>query len=251
MSWSVRLATMAIALAIAGNAWAGDEKPQKMPAGGVADPAGRVGYWPNSAGGIEALELSTGKLRWSAKDTNQPVLADADRLFALVAVLDKINQARIIALDAGKGQRSFESKPIEFPEWVRIAVARGHSFKTVVRLEKDKLLLTWEARAWYDRGAEPSEEEGKKARKNAAGIFQIDLRSGRVDSVKGLGQAMPDDLKSVTVGELVLTVNVGEPARVKEPSVELRARTLQATDAAGNIIWTHQIAPRVEFLPLK
>ena len=53
--------------------------PVILPGGGVADPAGRSGFFPNTTGGIDALDLASGKLLWQSKDGQGPLLATADR----------------------------------------------------------------------------------------------------------------------------------------------------------------------------
>ena len=56
--------------------------PRHLPGSGVADPAGKTGFFPNTAGDIDALDLATGKVRWTSKDANRPLLATDNRLFA-------------------------------------------------------------------------------------------------------------------------------------------------------------------------
>ena len=46
-----------------------------LPGPGVADPAGKVGFFPSTTGGIDALDLANGKLLWTSKDANRPLLA--------------------------------------------------------------------------------------------------------------------------------------------------------------------------------
>src|SRR5258708_1768646 len=73
--------------------------PRHLPGGGVADPAGKVGFFPSKAGGIDALELASGKLLWSSKDADRPLVATADRLFAQAGTS---NQVRVLVLDTTK-----------------------------------------------------------------------------------------------------------------------------------------------------
>src|ERR1019366_7100571 len=110
---------------------AGQEKqepqtPRHLPGGGVADPAGKTGFVPNPSGGIDALDLATGKLLWSSKDANRPLFATADRLFAQAGSL---NEIRVFVLDTKEGKRVVESAPIKMPYWVSVQTAYGLSFR--------------------------------------------------------------------------------------------------------------------------
>jgi hypothetical protein len=251
--WVFLLAT---GLATTGVLGIAQEKPdhiaaRRLPGGGVADPAGLIGYWPNSAGGIDALDLGFGKVLWSNNDANIPFIATNNHLIARASVPDKPNQFRVVVLEAKDGKRVMDSKPIELDDWVRVGVERGHSFTAAARLESDRLYLAWEARAWYDRGAAPSEEQEKEARKHAFGAVRIDLRSGKVEKLKAAAPGLPLERASEKAGDLMITVELGTPSRTNEPGVEVRSRTLHAADASGKTVWSREIAPLKEFLPLK
>ena len=128
--------------------------PLALPGGSVADPDGKVGFVPNTAGGIDALDLASGKLLWDTKEAPRPLLATADRLFAQAPIGGKANQVRFVVLDTTrKGKRLVESQPLSFPGWVSVSVAHGRSFGSTGRLDGDALLLIWQARSWYAGGA--------------------------------------------------------------------------------------------------
>ena len=88
-----------------------------LPGGAVADPDGKVGFVPNTSGGIDALDLASGKLLWDTKEAPRPLLATPDRLFAQALVRGKANQVRIVVLNTTqKGKRLLESQPLSFPD---------------------------------------------------------------------------------------------------------------------------------------
>src|SRR5262249_37616394 len=63
----------------------GDSKndgPGVVIPGGVADAEGKTGYVSNPAGGIDAVNLKTGKLLWDTKAAAKPLALDPDRLCA-------------------------------------------------------------------------------------------------------------------------------------------------------------------------
>src|SRR5205807_2310683 len=105
---------------------------------------------------------------------------------AQAAVPGKANQVRVVVLDAmQKGTRLLESQPVNFPDWVSVGVAHGRFFATTARLDGDGgLLLIWGARAWYAGGARPTPEIERRARKAAAGVVRIDLKSGRATALE-------------------------------------------------------------------
>jgi hypothetical protein len=51
-----------------------------LPGGGVAAPGGELGYLPAAGGGIEAVELAGGEVRWHRRDADLPLLALEDRV---------------------------------------------------------------------------------------------------------------------------------------------------------------------------
>jgi len=108
-----------------------------LPGNGVADPARRTGFFPNVSGGIDALDLATGKILWSSKEANRPLVATENRLFAQKG---NGNQLWVLALDASKeGQRLFESPPIPLPGWASIEPAYGRGFRSTIRLDMNGL----------------------------------------------------------------------------------------------------------------
>ncbi len=174
-------------MAAAGSAW-GD---LVLPCG-VADPGGRTGFVANAHGGIDAVDLATGELLWEAEGANRPALADDDRLFAWAPV--EGNGLRILSFKrTQRGRRLLESEPLTFPDWVRVEDGPGHLFKGKWGLEKGRLILDWEARAWYS-GAHASPDVDAKARKFAEGRAHIDVETGKAELAPADPRAAPPRL---------------------------------------------------------
>ena len=90
--------------------------PVALPGGGVADPAGKVGFVPNPGGGIDALDLATGHLLWDTREAPRPLLATADRLFTQAPAGRAAYQVWVVVLDTTrKGKRVLRSRPVAFP----------------------------------------------------------------------------------------------------------------------------------------
>jgi hypothetical protein len=145
---------------------------------GLADPAGRTGYLSNPAGGLDAVDLVTGDLLWQTSEAQRPLLVAGDRLYAQAGV--KRNRLRVLAFDAArKGEVVLESDPVVLPTWAVACDGPGRSFAARWELERDALVLRWEARAW-PTGPRPSPQAEAESRKHAAGVARIDLATGKV-----------------------------------------------------------------------
>jgi hypothetical protein len=216
------------------------EAPSQMSVflpGGVADPAGRYGYVTNTPGGIDALDLETGKTEWASAEASKPLVVIGDRVVAQADVKGKYNSVRIIVLDAKTGKRLLQSDPVTFPEWVSVVQTWGRSFGSDARIDKGDVLLRWEAHASYAGGAAPTPEIVRASKKDASGVAKISLETGRVemlapDKVPAVPEVkLPKELEKVTslqywtgsswenkpmvVGDRVVALAV-EPAQPKQ-----------------------------------
>lgn len=235
-----------------GSGASGQEKkemqtPRQLPGGGVADPAGKTGYFPNTSGGTDALDLATGKLLWSSKDANRPLLATADRLFAQ-------KRASIFVMDtAQEGKTVREAKSIAFPGWVSVETDYGRSYRGSARLDGDTLLLSWEARAFYAGGARPPPELEKRERKEASGVARLDLKTGKLDSLDadqvaaGKFFPLPAGTINPKAGALTLVLKDGSAKNPK--NMFEKRRTLQAVNEAKEVVWERDIAAPVYLIP--
>jgi hypothetical protein len=171
---------------------------------GIADPKGRVGFFASATGGIEAIELSTGKVLWHTNEAQQPLLVDGHHLLAQAGV--KRNRLRILRFDLTRnGECDLESDPVVFPAWVVTGEAHGHSFSSHWRLKKNQFVMSWESSAWYVGTTKPTPEQIQAARKRASGVALIDLRSGQVEvrpapsASPSSGPELPDYLERKAV----------------------------------------------------
>jgi hypothetical protein len=140
--------------------------------GGVADLAGRTGFVANASGGIDAIDLVTGELLWQTAEAQRPLIASGNRLYA--TTVSKDNHLRVLAFDVSrKGALLIESKPLTLPDWARPTDGPGRSFTTQCRLEKEQLLLVWEAKTW-PTGVKTGQ------RRLSRGAFRVDMTNGQV-----------------------------------------------------------------------
>ncbi len=132
--------------------------------GGITDPAGRIGFLLNPAGAIDAVDLVTGEVLWTA-DGRRPLFAFGERLYALTA---EGNHPHVRAFDLNnRGARVFESDALTLPEGASVLDGPDRSFTVRCQLEKGELLLSWETRQ-------------QRESRNATGMAHIDLRSAQV-----------------------------------------------------------------------
>jgi hypothetical protein len=255
--------------------------------GGVADAAGKGAFVTNPKGGIDALDLETGKVLWQTAEASKPLAVSEKRLVAQAAVKGKANSVRVVVFDiSDKGKRLLESDPVVFPDWVAVGLALGRSFTSSGRLDKGDLLLRWEARAWYAGGARPTPEIEQAARKHAKGVAKVSLESGKVEMLaedKAPAEPtvkLPKELEKVTshqywtgstwetkplvVGKKVVALALEqetkqqklllkswdlETAKAQEPVELLKGQSLwMQLQADGRYLFVHQAIPK-EKLP--
>jgi hypothetical protein len=243
---------------------AGPAKVQSFRAGLVLLD-GEAAYAVNPSGGIDALDLQTGKLRWStapAKGKDEPggpnVLAQAGCYWPLavdgrVLVVrerhpdrQKWKLARLVFLDLsqkGKVVKRFE--PAEFPvAWWNDPVFQSIGgaaprplppppvFRSETHIESGRLLLAWESGS-----ALPAAKQETKR-----GVIEVDLKSGQV-------RALPSEKKlteptEIVLGERRFTVTDATTLSKGGPGISSTSTfpILQAIDTqTGKSAWQHTL----------
>jgi hypothetical protein len=107
---------------------------------------------------------------WQTRLAHQPLVVAGDRLFALVQPESNHLLVRGFDLGTGKGDKVFESSPIELPRWAVPHNRPGRSFSYRYRQERNRVEIAWRASAGTGDG--PAKE--------AAGVAVVDLDSGKV-----------------------------------------------------------------------
>src|SRR5262249_33646436 len=146
---------------------------------GIADGAGKLGWLTNDRGQVEAVDLATGKVKWTSTEKGKPLALVKDKVAIQAAAAKKANAVRVVFLDA-KGKTAKEPDAIPFPDWVSVGTTHGRSFASAAWVDGDNLYLRWAARAWYAGGAKPTPAIEKAARKNADGVAKIVVDTGKV-----------------------------------------------------------------------
>ena len=160
---------------------AGIRPPTQMIGGGaVISPDAKLVFAPAKAGGIEALDVATGKILWTSKDAKQLAGASDKAVFGWLAGEKKPNTFRAVVIDAGSGKTLAKSDAIAMPDWATTEKVGGRSFRVGARADGEKMTLVWQANAFYYGGAAPTEEILEAAKKEAAGVVSIDPASGKI-----------------------------------------------------------------------
>lgn len=186
MRW--RLGVIA-AWVMAGPLLAADPKPGWPVGVAMVSPDVKVIYAPAKAGGIEALDLATGKVIWTNKDANKLAGVTDKFVFTWIGDDKKAHVFRVLAVDAATGKTIGKSDPITLPEWASTQKTWGRTFRIAAKADSDGALVYWHAGAFYAGGARPSPEIEAAARKNEFGVTKIDFKTGKTT----LTEAKPKD----------------------------------------------------------
>jgi hypothetical protein len=160
---------------------------------GVVSPDGKLVFVPAKGGGIEALDVPTGKPVWTNADASNLAGASAKLVFGWVPNAKKANEFTVVAIDAATGKTAGKAGPILLPDWAVTGKTHGRSFVTAARADGDGAIVAWAAGAFYAGGARPTPEIEAAARKNDSGLAKLDFATGKATPANG--KAKPDDLK--------------------------------------------------------
>jgi hypothetical protein len=136
----------------------------------------------NPQHGIDAVEVSSGKIVWSATDGAKPLLLNGD---LLVAQADGPGDVIPIALlGAERGNTVLQAK-VGLPKGVTASIdeSLGTSFLADARMSKGKLIISWSFSARAVSGVTPRQGSAADVRK-MQGAARIDLKSGSVEPLK-------------------------------------------------------------------
>jgi hypothetical protein len=171
---------------------------------GIATSDAKTAYVTGSTGKVEALDLATGRVRWTFEDPGRPLALVGRRLAIEVAVheKDKANSVRVVLLN-DKGKQVGQSEPIVLPERVALARTAGPGPASTAWSDATFLYLLWSGRfggpggrGGFPGGGGPGGRGGRGGpggpggRMAPAGVAKVDLRSGKVKMLA------PDDAPS-------------------------------------------------------
>jgi hypothetical protein len=165
---------------------------------GIVSADQKLVFLPAKEGGIEAVDLATGKIAWTNKDAARLAGASDELVLAWVGDPKKPNTFRVVAMDAVSGKTVGKSDPIVLSDWAVTEGAYGRSFRTAAKVDGTGAVVVWEAGVFYAGGAAPSPKVEAAARKNESGMATVDFKSGKVTPAKGTPKE--DDFKAGPAG---------------------------------------------------
>ncbi len=156
--------------------------PFEFRSGVVVNPVRRIAYLMRPGGGIEAVDLSSGRLVWFSDAAARPLLLRDERLLAQVEPTERGNVVRLTVLSATEGKPVLPVEEMALPEGVSSSVedGPGTSFRLSGLSEGPAALISWEYSRQYVGGRAPGPED-KARERQASGTFRIDLRTGHAE----------------------------------------------------------------------
>jgi hypothetical protein len=149
--------------------------------GGLADPAGKTGYVTNPSGGIDALDLETGRLLWSTRVSGKLLGLEGRHLILQTTVKGRASDLIFPVLDVLDGGKVLrQCGPVELPTWVAAGPSTRPALTIEVKIENGSLLVSWQARGRFTGGRRMRGGFRRMPRRAATGTVRIDLESGRV-----------------------------------------------------------------------
>lgn len=160
--------------------------PTYIPAG-ISDEGGTVGCLRTPAGGVEAVDLETGRSLWKSAAPARALLLAGGQAFLLE---ERAGRLRVAAYGARRGRvgRSYDLATLKLPPWASLSERRAGRewtvFEVAGRIEGDTLEIRYDATRHQVFGfAEPGVID------QAQGVVKVVLESGRVALRSGPGSA--------------------------------------------------------------
>jgi hypothetical protein len=188
MSGKLGVTLLALALLGAGST-APFETPTYIPAG-VSDAGGAVGCLRTPDGGVEAVDLATGRSLWRSAAPARALLVAAGRAFVLEERAGRPLRVAAYIPREGRLIRAYDLTRLELPAWASLGGAgEGREwtvFDVAARLAGDTLEVHYDVTRRRVSGFQAPGVVGR-----AEGAVQISLDSGRVDRRPGAGPSPP------------------------------------------------------------
>jgi hypothetical protein len=157
------------------------EAPAYFP-GGVADALGSVGCVHTLAGGVDALDLASGRRLWKSDAPSRALIIAGERAFLLE---QRSGRLQLAACDARTG-RILATWPCDarLPAWASLAEPSGGrtwtTFEVSARRIGDTLVVGYDAQQFVALGIAP-----RSPGPEVTGVIRLDLASGSVEHHAG------------------------------------------------------------------
>lgn len=162
--------------------------------GVIVDSKNLAVYLMKPDDGIDAVNLSSGKLMWSSKSASKPLLLDGRLLLALSESAEPDNRLCLSVLDTQDKGKLLHQSIVHLPENVRVRIDNGlgTSFAATARLEEGEAIVSWRySRQLITGAAIPVDTNGT----DVDGTVRIDLKTGHAVSVSKGEVSQPAEIR--------------------------------------------------------
>lgn len=178
------LAAAGMILSIAGYA-APPPSPFLLQHGAIVDPAGGAAYVAKPNGTIDAVDLASGRTRWTSAEAALPLGLDQNLLVAQVEEKpEPTERFHLVVLDAAGGGKLNEAT-VTLPAGVRALVAdeKGISFRATAEREGTLFLVSWYYQELLVEPIPP--KPGDTPLRLYAGSVRINPQTGKIIAADG------------------------------------------------------------------
>jgi hypothetical protein len=177
-----RMLAVAALVATSASAYADDKPNNGVPivGVGVVSVDQKMVFLPAKGGGVEAVDLASGKVLWLNKEASKLAGASDKLVFALVADEKKPHTFRVVAFDIATGKTLGKSDVIAMSDWATTAKVGGRSFRVAAKAEGEGAVVAWQARAFYYGGAAPTPQILEAAKKEESALVTVDFKTGKL-----------------------------------------------------------------------
>ncbi len=159
----------------------GSSGPFEFRPGVIVAPAMQAVYLMKPGGGIDAIDLGSGRPIWTATVAAKPLLLHGQLLISQAETGGAAGTLRIVGLDAKAEGRPLWQSDITLPSGVAASVddGLGATFRTSARARDGDAIISWSyAQARASDIAPPPHDETQRT--EVAGAARIELRTGHV-----------------------------------------------------------------------
>ena len=217
-------------------------------ASGVVVDVERGAAYVMSPGGLEAVDVASGRTAWSSTEAARPIASHAGRLLAQASVADP-GKLRLLILDAERG-RILRDATLDLPPGAeaRIEDAPGSLFRIEVGQAGPRVDLRWTSERRRLQGVMPGEDD-PGAVERFAGRVDVDLATSAVQARQEAG---PDASRVPLPAAIALEADAGTFRERPRPMGELFVATQEVGPGGGLVLrrWDAQGAP-LPALPLR
>jgi hypothetical protein len=153
----------------------------ELRSGVVVAPDRGAAYLMSPEGGIDAVDLGSGRVLWHASEAAKPLALAGDRLVAQKEPSRERGTLGLVVLDVAAAGKTLSQMDVRLPEGVVPAIDEGlgTSFEATGRADGLRVTISWRFSRREVGGATPAPGDAP-AERQAEGFVLLDVDTGRV-----------------------------------------------------------------------